>query len=293
MVSDSRLTWGGVVLKRFVVVGLVFSLAVSGWSVIATTSTTLPNPADTTWQWVGQMNGASAVAIGPRTVLTAAHVGAGSFVLGSNTYTALNSFVNPDSPDLLLVNLNQTLPGFYNVATSAPLNSTITMVGFGGSGVVNATNTGYNQTIGAGTRRAGQNTLDDFQFVGTIGNSHLSYIASAGDAVLVSGDSGGGWFNSSGQLIGINSFIFNLTSGYTGAPPPLPDFGFASANPGWSFPAGGVNIPAGTAYFGSGAIDVTASNIRTWITTNAVPEPTSMLAIGLGLAALARRRKAR
>lgn len=287
------------------------ALAPFAGAVVGTTSTTTVSPADVTWSFVGLVNGGvSGVAIGPRTILTAKHVGlaaGGTFQLGAQVFTVQNVVNGPTvhgiATDLTLANLTTTLPGFYNVATSATAGNSITMVGFGGSGVVNSAGNGYSITVGAGTRRAAGNVLDGTVDVDGIGPSHYAYLDGAGEAALVGGDSGGGWFNASGQLIGINSFYFNDTDWTTvpqGAPPAPPgyqDYGFPNANTnGYHYHSGApwnldVDLNPGERYFGSGAVDVTSPEVRSWIQANAVPEPATIAALSLGLIAAVRRRK--
>lgn len=284
--------------KVWIALGLVFAAAPASYAIVAAPFGGV-TPVDTTFTFVGQINGASAVAVGPRTVLTARHVGPGNFTLGSSTYTELNhvfapTVANPDGSgntniDLVLVNLTSDLPGWYNIANSVSNNSTVTMVGYGGTGVVNATNTGYTITTGAGNiRRAGNNTLDGTEFVNGEGSSLLSFLDAAPEAAVVGGDSGGGWFVGN-QLVGISLFYFNLSD--DGVNRIYDDYGFANNNTA-GYNIGGNSGAPGTAYFGSGALDLTSQSMRDFVAANAVPEPGSMIAIGTGIAALmARRRK--
>jgi len=285
-------------MRTYVTFGVVV-LAASSQAIVCTTSTTSPGAADATWSYVGQMNGASAVAIGRRTVLTARHVGAGTFSLNGSNYDVLNSVVMPDienpythgnsQVDLILVNLKSDLPGWYDVADSKAIGETVTMVGYGRSGVVNAAGNGYNVSVSSGTRRAGNNTLDDAGFLQGLGPAMVSVLKNAGDAVVADKDSGGGWF-SGGKLVGLTSFIFNGTD--VGAGGAYPNYGFGSANTaGYTNATYGINLAPGEAYFGSGAIDLTDSRIRSFIHTNAVPEPSTYAAVALGLFALVRRKK--
>jgi hypothetical protein len=290
-------------------IAAVALLASQASAVIATTSTTTPNPEDTFYQFVGQMNGASAVAIGPHTVLTAAHVGgnAGNFILDGTTYTRIGSKKAPSyliSPgnstnvDLMVVYVSQTLPGYYSLGNSISGGDTVTMVGFGKSGFVSGTN--YSVSIPAGTRRKGDNTADVFGVIdvdNATGNSGAgggpvigSYLKVAGDAVLGSMDSGGGWF-SGGNLVGISSFTFNESQSGTETSPTYGDYGFASKNTnGYTAQDGSYTLLPGQAYFGSGAIDLTDPQIHDFV-VQSVPEPAPMAALGLGLLAVLRKRR--
>lgn len=224
--------------------------------------------ANTTFTFVGKIGGASGVAIGARSVITAKHVGGMTFDVGGSVFTAV-SRVNHPTWDLSVLTFGTDLPGFYSLGSSSPLGSAVTMVGYGQTGVLNTAGNGYTITGGGGVRRAGGNTIHGKQFVTDFGPSLLSFLVGNGDAVLVAGDSGGGFFMGN-QLVGVNSFIFTTNE-------TLPSYGFASQN-------------GGTPYFGSGAIDLTDPGVRAWV-NSAVPEPGTMVALAVGLAALARRRR--
>ncbi|MCO5297639.1 MAG: PEP-CTERM sorting domain-containing protein [Fimbriimonadaceae bacterium] len=226
------------------------------------------NGATTSFEFVGQIGGASGVAIGLRSVITAKHVGGMGFSVGGNSYTAV-SRINHPTLDLSILNFDTDLPGFYAIGNASPLGSTLTLVGYGQTGVLNATGDGYTITGGGGVRRMGTSSLDGKQFVNDFGPSLLSFLVENGDGVLVAGDSGGGFFIGN-QLVGVNSFVFTTNEN-------LPAYGFASQN-------------GGTPYYGSGGIDLTDPGVRAWV-NSAVPEPATMLGLGLGLAALARRRR--
>jgi len=270
---------------------LVFAcVSVSGQAVVATTSKNSPLGPDSSWSFVGTMGGASAVAIGPHTVLTAGHVTASDFHLGSQTYrfssSAMAPFVKGQAVDLRVVQLSDTLPGWYQVAKSVSTKSTVTMVGFGETGVVNSVASGYAIDAPDSVRRAGQNTITSKSTTDR-GPSLIAMLDKAGKAALASGDSGGGWFVG-GKLVGISAFTYTKD-------PKKPTYGFAK-----------------NAYFGSGAIDLTNSALQAWLKgyagrflsaldtspldqghTQAVPEPTSLACLFSGgiLLTCGRRRR--
>ena len=259
-------------------------------AVVATTSTFSSGPPDSAFAFVGAMSGASAVAIGPHLVLTAGHVGAGDFVLGSDVYHATSSEIAPDwkkrDVDLRLVTVAETLPGWYTVANSIKKGATVSIVGYGYTGVVRSDGSGYALTT-AGTRYAGTDKISSKETTNGVGPTIRTMLNGAGDAVLTPGDSGGGWF-ANGQLVGISAFTFSKSSS-------KPAYGWG-----------------GTDYFGSGAVDLTNGLLNGWIDTQvaedlqatalntdslnfasveAVPEPGTFAALGLGALALLRRRK--
>lgn len=264
--------------------------SVAGQAVVATTSKSSPLTPDTVWSFVGTMGGASAVAIGPRTVLTSSHVSASDFQLGSQTYRFASTSVAPSIKgkpvDLRIVRLADTLPGWYEVAKSVSTKSAVTMVGFGQTGVVNTVASGYSITGGSAVRRAGQNTISS-KGATDWGPSLLSTLDSAGEAALALGDSGGGWFVR-GKLVGISAFTYNKD-------PKKATYGFSKK-----------------AYFGSGAVDLTHASIQAWLKgysgklqqgndeaaeylgrMQAVPEPSCLAWVGLGSVLLARNGKRR
>lgn len=228
----------------------------------------------------GGFNG-SGTAITSFDVITAKHVGGNSITLpGLGTFTAI-ARVNHPTADLSLLRFGSALPGFYAPIFHDELGQQVTMVGFGSTGTLRGDGTGYNNTGGGGVRRKGNQMVSDRQTVnlgGGITNSvSLLYDLDgngqdtfedggpiAGEAGQNFGDSGGGWFrNVSGQqrIVAVNSFIFD------------------AHNNGNSFDFGD----------GGGAVDL--FEYQEWITANTVPEPASMAALALGLAAVARRRR--
>lgn len=227
---------------------------------------------DLDFGFVGQVGGTgSGTAIMQRAVLTAKHVGGTTFHLNGVTYNAVERIEHP-TIDIAILNFGVDLPGWHAMGNTANPGDTITMVGYGSTGVLNGAGNGYTITGGGGTRRKGTNVFDFRQDVTNFGPSILSFLRVNGDAVVAGGDSGGGFFVNN-RLVGVTAFLFSTK-------PTLPSYGFASQN---------GDVP----YFGSGAIDLTNSAINTWVQANAVPEPASMAVIGLGVAALIRRRRNR
>jgi hypothetical protein len=224
------------------------------------------------------MSGASAVAVGPRTVLTASHVGAGNFVLNGVAYAMTSTAVAPkikgSNVDLRVVELASDLPGWYQLGTAAPTNATVTMVGYGSTGVLNAAGNGYTLKKG-GTRRADENQVTKHTTFKGEGPTITSLLNGPGEAVLASGDSGGGWFIN-GKLVGISAFTYTNNA--------------RKAAYGWGK----------SAYFGSGAIDLTNKAVASWVSSQviigrsmpqAVPEPSAYATLVVGFAALLRKRR--
>ena len=261
-------------------------------SVVATTSTIYSGTPDSAFAFVGAMSGASAVAIGPHLVLTAGHVGAGDFVLGSDVYHMTSTEIAPDwkkrDVDLRLVTVAETLPGWYTVGNSVKKGASITMVGYGYTGVVKPDGSGYALTT-AGTRYAGTDKVSSKETTTGVGPTMRALLNGAGGSVLTPGDSGGGWFVD-GQLVGISAFTYTKNS-------KKPAYGWG-----------------GTDYFGSGAIDLTNGLLNGWVddqiaedlqtsalypdpvlstSPEAVPEPGTFAAFALGAGVLLRRRKGR
>jgi hypothetical protein len=164
---------------------------------------------------VGQVGAASGVYLGNGWVVTAAHVGAGDFILNGTTYSAIPDSVTTSiattdgttgTADLTLFRIasEPDLPSL-EIATSTSASSVV-MLGFGGGG---------------GKETWGKNTIDSVFGLEALSLSPWVSVDFATDdsataAQLYSGDSGGGDFTYNpvtGQwdLVGINEAVGNYS----------------------------------------------------------------------------------
>lgn len=163
----------------------------------------------TGWDYVGQVNGASGVYLGNNWVLTAGHVGAGTFTLDGTSYTLVagsgQAITNAQgTADLTMFQISTapTLPSL-TVSLSGPaVGTTVVMTGYGG---------GQGETWGENsvTQHNLLVQVTGYSFKTT--DFETAY-AGSNFAQLVSGDSGGGDFiynSSTGQweLAGINEAL--------------------------------------------------------------------------------------
>jgi len=255
-----------------------------GWAVMPGTATDTNSPLFPTVGRVGvpgdPVNFASGVAVGPNLILTAKHVGMSDFELpGVGVFTAVaGSQRTTANGDLLLFRVNGTLPFWSKILADDIVGETVTMVGFGSTGVLRTDNSGYNNIGNNGIRRAASASVDLAETVdlGGLGlsQSYLSLLSTPGEGALASRDSGGGWFverNGVQYLSGINSFIGTTGSGT--------NYTFSNdLNNG--FFSGAVNLNAYKDFLIQNGAAV-------------VPEPASALVLSLGLLAIRRRRSTR
>ncbi len=159
------------------------------------------------WNYVGQVNGASGTYLGNGWVITAAHVGAGSFTLGGITYTLVSGstteidggdvditlFQIASPPSIPPLPLQQTTP----VPFGGGAADSVAMIGYGGG---HGETWGFNTVSGVDDPFSllGRTTIDFYTTNGTVTIGTQSV---TNNAMLISGDSGGG------------DFIFNATAG--------------------------------------------------------------------------------
>jgi hypothetical protein len=202
---------------------------VNGFASFNTTAPTCANIPDwdtgwgasdvTGWNYIGSINGnASAVYLGNNWVITAAHVGAGTFYLNGDGYdeapgSAKGIVTATGTADLTLFKLTEApdLPPLAIEATTpVPLSQSqpgalVAMLGNGGGeswGLNTITAVNLTEQIGGFTFK----TLD---FETDLGTTTLGSESATNDATFVVGDSGGGDFiydsvTGSWQLAGLN-----------------------------------------------------------------------------------------
>jgi len=210
------------------------------------------NVPDPNFLYVGQIRGASGVAISPHWILCAKHVASTGGTFQANGVQYFPDFwINADgaagrpATDLVLLHVPTTIPGYYQPYYGSVQGVHATIVGYGNSGVLRADNTGYITDGGSGQiRRAAKNRVSLIQQVSFLGDLVMTLIfdvdgngrdtfgdggpiGSEPEGTYGVGDSGGGMFITIGgqpRLIGINAFLFDLFTP-AGSPDPLVDFG--------------------------------------------------------------------
>lgn len=219
----------------------------------------------TGWNYVGTVNGASGVYLGNNWVLTAGHVGAGTFSLSGTSYSVvagsvqgiLNTDGTPVDLTLFRLTLAPNLPSL-TVASSAPVafsqsqgGSSVAMIGYGG---------GQGQTWGLNTATQ----IDQSIFLSGYGYTSTDFVTDYGsfghgpssftnNYTLIVGDSGGA------------DFIFDSTAS--------------------KWVLSGIN-EAVDSNKNSYLVELSAYASQINSITAAVPEPSSFGLLGLGLLAL-------
>jgi hypothetical protein len=186
------------------------------------------------WNYLGQVNGASGTYLGNGWVLTAGHVGAGSFTLNGNTYNSTGysyssfTYNSTNTADLTLFKISTTSTTGNTLSLSALTLASNAPTPFSG---VQSGSTNVMVGYGGGSESWGINTVTANNTPVTVsGYSFLSvdYVTAHGtvtagaqsitnNAELIGGDSGGGNFiNVSGswQLAGINEGVDTSGNSY-------------------------------------------------------------------------------
>lgn len=259
---------------------------------------------------VGKVGGASGVLIAPNWVLTAGHVAPANFTVGGQTYSVAESIKHPQ----FLANGNDINYGFdialirlsANVVGVAPipiyqgtneLGATISMVGYGATGVGS---TGI--AANPGTLRGGTNAVDGFY---SFDNGPSGQIGAVNGVLLTDFDAptsfdATGRFNTLGTPA-TTSLEYHLASGDSGGGAFLFEGGqwyvagihsFVDSQRNWTGKPGDSTL-----LFGYGAVSgmTRVSSFQSFIQTHAgIPEPSSLALCGLIAASampLARRRR--
>jgi hypothetical protein len=218
--------------QAFYLLGCLFYLGtgLSSHAILDANSMSNTNaPADgAPWANIGRVNGPSGIYIAAGWVLTAAHVGAGDFTLGTITlhYDGISHrLTNSDGTvtDMILFHLSQTAPvPSLPLASSPPaINSVVDFIGTGyiaGSGPMPIGNyTGFTWAL-TSSRSWGNNKVSSINYVYNAGFGNVTLFSTAFDATgqtsdecqATGGDSGSGVFQKSGaawQLVGMTDLV--------------------------------------------------------------------------------------
>jgi hypothetical protein len=273
--------------------GAVNAFAVYGIGVNASSS-------DTFWTTVVNVGGGSGTIISRNWVLTARHV-TGNVTFNGAQRTTLQRIEHPTA-DLALLRVNYNFPTWTPIISSDVLGSETTIVGFGHSGTPRTNSTGYLNQSGFGTRRAITNTIGLSAYLTVNYNfgqlTYRNYIAdldthlpetpapydadwlgdggaTANEGSVNNGDSGGAWMVQTAQGWRLAA-VTTVKLAVTEVPP-------------------GATETASSKYFafgmsGSAGVDLSDPVHRDWVLST-VPEPGTFAIVGVGIAALLRRRR--
>jgi hypothetical protein len=249
------------------------------------------------WDYVGTVSGASGIYLGQYNgnswVLTAAHVGPGTFTLASTAYSYVaNTYVQITGTDLGVFQIagSLSLPNLTLAATTPAIGSSVTMIGYGRNRAPDPTTwyvdldtnpytwsessfpapdgwvDGYKWADGQ-TKRWGTNRVSGTANIsygyGNVKSLYTTFDNTAGEAQGAPGDSGGGvFFNNSGmtELVGL---MVTITS-YSGQ-------------------------PANTSVYGNQTYAVDIAQYRNQILT-VIPEPSTLVLTLIAVPLLFRRR---
>ena len=273
-------------MKRFLyaLLPIFLCLPASAWAVatITTTGTTYQTTEPTVtnwttgwetttgetgvsgWDYVGQINGASAVYLGNGWVLTAAHVSPGvgsTFTLSGVSYTVSSVSSLGATTDLVLFQISTvlSLPSLTLTGTTSLLTafagksseSEVVMIGYGGGAESWGENIVTSLDVSVSLSGYPYTTTD---FKTQLGTSNANHASITNTAQVVNGDSGGA------------------------------DFYYDSATGKWVLV--GINEAAGTysngSYAASYMVDLSAYADEINATISAVPEPSTWALLGAG-----------
>jgi hypothetical protein len=178
------------------------------------------------WDYVGSIGNGSAVAVGSRYLLTNRHFNPNvgqTVVMDSGSYTVTEVINAPvydgKTPDLRLLKVDDTLPGYYDIYTGIfnKPNKNLIIVGTGYSGTIDVPSDSYTYSAATGRqKRWGTNEFSSFQWVpsGSYNSYCLQMNFDVGDSQyesgLASGDSGSGIFFEDGgewKLAAVGAYI--------------------------------------------------------------------------------------
>lgn len=223
--------------SRAVEVGSTYQTAAPTGTDIANWNTGWAQSGITGWNYVGEINGgASGTYLGDGWVLTAGHVGPGTFSLNGNSYSAISGSAQTfGAADLSLFQINTTssnngtvlsLPSLaLSAAGPTPFDGTsgssVAMIGYGNSSPNGNESWGVNtvtQTNEPVTLTGYSYVSNDFLTV--LGTTTVGGNSITNSASLVAGDSGGGDFIRNAvtgvwELAGINEGVGTTGQGQT------------------------------------------------------------------------------